>query len=524
MDSIGLHTVRDLLERRAEEMPDKLGWVFEGEAGELTQYSCAEFDAAINQVARGLQLAGITKGEKVAIRLANRPENILTWCACAKIGAVAVPTITSLSVEETQFVVGRCEASMVVTEPHHLEVVEQAVRSCPAVKRIVVTGTPNALPANGVSFDVLSDTDGAYERPALDLRDELQMLFTSGTTSKPKGVVLTHGNTLHAAERVARAMQLGPADRNLSGLPFFHANCQVNCFASSLLAGATVILLERFSVSRYWQQVRRHDATVTTVILPAVLLEQPPTPQDVNHRVRLAFAGSLPPNVEEEFERRFGVPLLLGYGLTEAMVDVTMSPTYGPRRSPSVGLPSIGRTVRIVDETGAEVPIGEPGEIVVEGESGVTLMKGYYRDPEATAHTLRGGVLHTEDVGRFDEHGYLHFVGRLKDMIKRGGENVAAAEVEEVLSRHEAVLEAAVLGVPDDVLGEAVLAFVIPAEGAGVLTEEDLAAHCARHLAPFKVPARFELRDELPRTSIGKIAKALLREELLTAQPAEASA
>ena len=515
MDVIGRRTLRDLLEQRAHEAPDKIGWVFEGDDRRLTQFTFAEFDAAVDRVARGLQLNGVGKGDKVALRLPNSPEMLLTWFACAKIGAVGVPTITSLSAEETEFVIGHCDAVMVVTEAEHLPVIEAVLPHCPLVRRLVVVAPPaGALPPGALAWEELAATDGAFEREPLDLRDEVQMLFTSGTTSKPKAVVLTHGNVLHAAERVARAMQLTPADRNLGGLPFFHANCQINAVLSSVMAGATVILMERFSVSRFWQQVRRHDATVTTVILPAVLLEQPPSEQDRNHRVRLAFAGTpLPARLEAEFESRFGLRLLLGYGLTEAIVDVTMSPTYAPRRSPSVGLPSVGRVVRLVDEAGADVPLGETGEVVVGGEPGVTIMKGYYKDPEATAQAIRDGWLHTGDLGRFDDHGYLHFVGRLKDMIKRGGENVAAAEVEGVLNRHDGVLEAAVVGVPDDILGEAVHAFVIPAAGE-VVDAEQLKAYCAEHLAPFKIPARFEFRDELPRTSIGKVAKAKLRAEL----------
>jgi crotonobetaine/carnitine-CoA ligase len=506
MDVIGRRTLRDVLEQRAEAAPDKLGWIFEGDDGRLTQFTCGEFDAAVNRVARGLQLNGVRKGDKVALRLPNSPEMVLTWFACGKLGAVAVPTITSLSAEETEFVLGHCDAVMVVTEASHLPVIEAVLPRCPLVRELVVVGTP--------AWDELIDTDGAFAREPLDITDDMQMLFTSGTTSKPKAVVLTHGNMVHAATRVAHSMQLTPADRNLSGLPFFHANCQVNAVMSAALAGATVILMERFSVRRFWQQVRRHDATVTTVILPAVLLEQPPSPQDRNHRVRLAFAGTpLPAKLEAEFEARFGLSLLLGYGLTEAMVDVTMSPTYAPRRSPSVGLPSIGRVVRLVDEHDREVPPGETGEVVVQGEPGVTIMKGYYKDPEATANAIRDGWLHTGDLGRFDEHGYLHFAGRLKDMIKRGGENVAAAEVEGVLARHDGVLEAAVVGVPDDILGEAVVAFVIPAAGAGV-DADALTAYCAEHLARFKIPARFEFRDVLPRTSIGKIKKPQLREEL----------
>jgi crotonobetaine/carnitine-CoA ligase len=212
-----------------------------------------------------------------------------------------------------------------------------------------------------------------------------------------------------------------------------------------------------------------------------------------------------------EFERRFGVELINGYGLSEAMTIVTIAPVHGEKRWPSIGLPTIDRSVRVVDEDGADVAPGAVGQIIVGGTPGRNLMKGYYKNPEATAETLRDGWLHTGDNGYFDEFGYLYFFDRLKDVIKTAAENVSASEVERVLLTHPDIVEAAVIGVPHAVRDEVPVAFVVPVAGSA-LTAGVVIDHCARHLARFKVPAVVELRAELPKTSIGKIEKKVLRE------------
>jgi crotonobetaine/carnitine-CoA ligase len=512
----GLRTLRDLVEERAQLRPDDEAWVFESIDGRVGRFTFGEVNQQTDQLAAGFQALGVGKGDKVALRLTNRSEFLLSWFALAKIGAVAVPTITTITQTETEFTLDRADIEVVVTDPTWVEIYSQARRRCPSLRRIVSIETAGAGPPAGtVPFAELFGFGDSYDRVELRPGDTQQMMFTSGSTSAPKCVILTHANAMNAGERLAHSLGLRSDDRNLSPLPFFHANCQGNAVLSSFTAGATAVILERFSVHKYWSQVRAHDASVGTLALPGAMLALEPTPEDNQHRMRWAFAGTpLPPERTEEFERRFGVTLVLGYGLTEAMVDVVMTPLYAPRRSPSVGLPTPGRVVQVVDEAGQVLPVGGRGEIVVEGEPGDTVMRGYYKDPEATAEALRDGYLFTGDLGHFDEYGYLHFDGRKKDIIKRAGENVAALEVEKVLCSHPDVIEAAVFGVPDEIVGEAVMSVVVLREPDST-DEEALLAYCRERLSPFKVPEQIELRQEVARSAIGKILKPQLRAETI---------
>jgi carnitine-CoA ligase len=242
-------------------------------------------------------------------------------------------------------------------------------------------------------------------------------------------------------------------------------------------------------------------------MLLRTLLAQPQNADDRNHSLRrVSYAINVSDAEKDEFERRFGVELINGYGLSEAMTEVTVCPVAGPKRWPSVGRPVLDRQIRLVDADGGEVEQGDIGEILVKGVPGRTILKEYYKDPEATARTVVDGWLRTGDNGWFDEHGYLHFYDRAKDVIKRAGENISASEVEGVLMDHPAVEAAAVIGVPDAIRDEAVMAFVVAHAG-----EEELVRHCRARLAGFKVPTIFAFRDSLPTTSVGKVEKKELR-------------
>lgn len=512
----GLRTLRDLLSERAEAAADAPALVFERESGDVEEFTYGEVEQVTDKLAAGFASLGVIAGTKVALRLTNRSEFILSWFALGKLGAVAVPIIATITQSETEFTLDRADIEVVVTDPQWVELYEEARARSPKLRLIVsVTNPMLPEPEGTVPFATLLEQGSDWTRGRLHPEDLQQMMFTSGSTSAPKCVMLTHANAMNVGDRLARSLGLRSDDRNLSPLPFFHANCQGNAVLSSLTAGATAIILERFSVSRYWEQVRRHRATLGTLALPGAMLALEPTPLDAAHSMRVAFAGTpLPRERTTEFESRFGVTLILGYGLTEASTDVVMTPLFAPRRSPAVGLPTPGRIVRILDDAGTELPIGAQGEIVVEARPGDTVMLGYYKDADATAAALHDGYLFTGDLGHFDEHGYLYFDGRKKDMIKRAGENVAALEVEEVLVRHPDVIEAAVFGVPDDVVGEKVLAVVVLRE-PGSIDEDILLEHSRTLLSPFKVPAEIEFREELPRTSIGKILKPQLRQEAL---------
>lgn len=520
VDLIGDRTLRDLLEERAATRGDATFLIFEDKHGAVEELSYREFNHRVDRTASALHGLGIRKGDKVTVHLPNCVEFMLAWFGLGKLGCVMVPSNVANTAPEMVHVLNHSDSVALITSPEFMPMFRGVLPQCPGVHHLLLARTRENEPG-GLNFGELLRTAPPVP-PATELHaeDELEMIFTSGTTSRPKGVLLTHANALRSGERVCKQVYLRPEDRCLTALPAFHVNAQSLTILGALTAGATVILLEAYSATKYWQQVRRHEAT-TISLVPALLrtiAAQPPQPTDREHRVRVAFfAINVTDPEKEEFERRFGVELLNGYGLSEAMTIVTMAPMYGMRRWPSIGLPACDRLVRIVDDHGNDVSPGQVGEIIVHGIPGRTLMKGYYKDPQATAQALRDGWLYTGDNGYIDERGYVYFFDRKKDVIKRAGENVSASEVERVLLEHAGILEAAVIGVPDPVRDEAVKAFVVLREGH-TLTPEQIIEHCSARLARFKVPSFVEIRTSLPKTSIGKIEKKVLRGEVARAQ------
>lgn len=514
MDATGNRTLRDLLDERVERAPDKEWLTYEDRENVVRTWTRREFARDVDAVAAGLARLGVSKGDAVTVHLPNCPEILQTWFALATLGALMVPSNVANTAGELQHVMSYSGSVAVVTQPSFLPVVQDALASCPDVRHTVLARSSDA-PEGVTLFDELLTTQGEPPRPAVDSEDVVQMLFTSGTTARPKGVLLTHANALRAGERYSRSLYLDESDRCLTSLPVFHVNAQCLTVLSSLTVGGSCVLLEEYRATKFMDQVRRHQATQMSIVAmqARTLLAQPPRDEDAQHRLRRVFyAINISTAEKDEFERRYGVELINGYGLSEAMTLVAHSPVFGPKKWPSLGLPALDRQVRLVDALGNDVPVGEVGEIIVWGVPGRTLMKGYHNDPEATARALRDGWLHTGDNAYADEQGYLYWFDRGKDMIKRAGENVSTAEVESVLSDHPDVLEVAVFGVPDPVRDEAVKAVLVAREGA-VLDVAEVQAFCAARLASFKVPTVVEVRDELPKTSIGKIAKKLLRDE-----------
>ncbi|HEY4911212.1 MAG TPA: AMP-binding protein, partial [Methylomirabilota bacterium] len=309
----------------------------------------------------------------------------------------------------------------------------------------------------------------------------------------------------------SKAMRVGPGDRHLIVLPLFHAGAQVHAFIPMLLCGGSVALMERFSATRFVEQAIRHEATLAALFAAPIrmLLAQPRSASDSVTRLRaISYAQNITPQQFEEWHARFRAPLMQIWGMTETMSLPLMQPLDLPRKPLAMGMPVLGYECKVVDESGKEVPPGTVGELVVSGIPGVSLMKGYFKNPEATAQTLRDGWLHSGDQAVMDEDGCFFFVDRKKDMIKRAGENVSASEVEEALKQHPAVFDAAVVGVPDPVRDQAIKAYVILNDGARA-TSEELIAWCRARLSGFKVPERVEFRDVFPRTSVGKIQKHL---------------
>jgi len=491
----GADTVAGLLAFQAAGRRDAPFLVFEREPGVVETTSWAEQDARARRAAAALSRLGISTGTRFGLHLSNCPEFYDVWFAAAYLGAVIVPTNPQSTAAELRYLLGHSGCRIVLTRSDLVPTVREA-------------GAATVI-------DVETDWTGGVrpfpDPPAAAPGDVLGVLYTSGTTSRPKGVQITHAAYLAVGDAVADHVRLRPDDRFLVVLPLFHGNAQYYCSMSALVTGASIALAPRFSASRWSEQAAALGATVASLFaapIRMILARGRPAP---GHRLRATlFAQNVSPEQAAEFEHRFGTPLVQLYGMTETVIPPTVNPLYGPRNPLSIGRPLPGSRLRIVDPDGADVPVGEPGQLLVGGDPGRTLMTGYLDDPEATTAVLIDGWLHTGDVVRADPDGFLSFVDRAKDMIKRSGENVACGEIERVVDQIEGVLESAAVGVPDAMRDEAIHVYVVPRRDAR-LDPADVIARCRRELARFKVPDAVHVVPELPRTSVGKIQKHLLR-------------
>lgn len=432
------------------------------------------------------------------MHLANCSEFYDIWFGAAYLGAVMVPTNPISTAAELAYMLGHSGCRVVLTQPDLVATVREA-------RADLVVDVTNGWAAGVEPYDGL---------PHGTPEDLLGVLYTSGTTSRPKGVQITHAAYLAVGDAVSDHIRLRPDDRLLIVLPLFHGNAQYYCSMSALVTGASIALAPKFSASRWAEQAKILGATVASLFAAPLrmILAKDGGMSDREHSLRVTlFAQNISLEQVEEFERRFATPLVQLYGMTETVIPPTMNPLYGTRHPLSIGRPLPGARLRIVDADGVDVEPGRPGELLVSGEPGRTLMSGYLDNPEATASALVDGWLHTGDMVRADPDGYLYFFDRAKDMIKRSGENVACGEIERVVDELDGVLESAAVGVPDPMLDEAVHVYVVPRDGARVDPDAVL-DHCREQLAKFKVPDAVHVVETLPRTSVGKIQKHLLRD------------
>ena len=500
MNVVGTRTLGSALADKAMRFPERLFVIAEDAGGTVRRWTWREFDVTVNRAAHLLLARGLKPGEKFNLHLGNGPEFLVFWLAAARTGTVMVPTNPASTADEMAYILAHSEARLAVTERRYREVV-LAARDRASDLGDVVDVTP---------LDAL--LRGFPESPP-DVRvapgDEVSMQYTSGTTSKPKGVLLTHANYIYGGEVMARAMRVGPDDRHLVVLPLFHAGAQLHAFLPMLLAGGSLAIVERFSASQFVSQAIRFEATLAALFAAPIrmLLAQPPSPDDRRTRLRAAsYAQNITPQQWDAWHERFGTRLMQIWGMTETMSLPLMHPLDLPPKPLAMGMPVVGYDVKIVDEHGDDAAPGIVGELLVRGEPGVSLMKGYFKNPEATTQALRQGWLHTGDHAFVDDEGWFFFVDRKKDMIKRAGENVSASEIEETLKQHPAVFDAAVVGLPDPVRDQAIKAYVIRHERAKASGDE-LIAWCRTRLSAFNVPETVEFRETFPRTSVGKIQK-----------------
>ncbi|GAA5157210.1 ATP-dependent acyl-CoA ligase [Amycolatopsis dongchuanensis] len=487
-----------LVRRAAERWPDKDAWIFD-ETGERLTFG--EVDRRSTRFALALLELGLRPGERVAVMLRNQPEFPLLWLALAKVGAVLVPVNTNYREFDGAHVLRHSGARFAVAAP---EFVELLTRIAPETKVERV-----------LTVDELRAESGGLARFEAVGEQPVNIQYTSGTTGAPKGCVLPHRYWLTLVRGLVTDFPaVSDEDRILTAQPFHYIDPQWNV-ALGLASGAALVVLDRFHPSTFWDKVREHGVTwfYCLGLMPTLLLRQPESPADREHRVRTISASAIPRDLHAQLEARWGVPWFEAFGMTETGGDIRVSDTD---HDELVGTGCIGRPIRereamIVDEDGRPVPRGETGELVLRG---VGLMHGYHDDPEATARAFRGGWFHTGDLATMDAQGRIFYVGRTKDMIRRSGENISADEVERALLLHPAVEVAAVVAVPDELRGEEVKAFVVLREEVG---PDELAAFCSAKLAYFKVPRYWTIAESLPRTPSERVAKGELRESTLPA-------
>ncbi len=457
----------------------------------------ATFAAETRRMSCALAEMGIGRGDVVAVVLPNSFELVTIMFAAWRLGVALTPVNPALTKPEAQYQVSDSGARLVVADDSSLSKVEGGVA------RVCV-------------IDELLRRDGAADvRPPMTDPDELAlMVYTGGTTGRPKGVMLDHANLVATAAMIVDWFEMTAADRCLLVLPLFHVNGIMVSVVSPLVAGGSTVIAPRFDPKTFWDLVERVRPTffsaVPTIYAMLTGLPAEVRPDTSSLRCVVCGAAPMPAAAIRDFENRYGVSILEGYGQSEGTVVTTANPLSGLRKPGTVGLPLPGQEVRIVGNADEPLPSGQVGEVTVRGPN---VMRGYLGKPEETEETLRGGWLHTGDLGRFDDDGYLILVDRLKDMIIRGGENIYPKEIEDALYAHPSVLEAAVVGRPDPLFGEEPVAFVVLRPGLAAEPDE-LIEHCKSVLAKFKVPRAVFIEANLPRTSIGKIAKPALRERI----------
>ena len=499
-----------LLQHATLSYAERTAIVFEDE-----RLSYAGLADTVGRVAEGLRAAGLGAGDHIALCSPNRPEFIIVYYAVLTIGGTVVTVSPLSTAREIAYYLDDSDADALIcfagADGELGRRGAEAFALTGHCRRLWLFGEGDRPPAAEAFEALLAGAANGVEPAVTPAEQTAVILYTSGTTGQPKGAELTHANIVMNVLTVAAVYPARRAQVQLVALPLFHVYAQTSLMHQGVHVGDTLVLMQRFEPGAAIRMLVDHGVTrfggVPTMF--HAMLEHADFDRIAGRRLAetLEFAGTggatMPQAVVDDFEARTGVPLREGYGCTETSPVVVLQPPDAPARPGSVGKAVWGVEVRIVDADGAALPVGEVGEIAVKGHC---VMKGYYKRPEATAEAIRDGWYHTGDLGRLDEDGYLYIVGRIKELIIRGGFNVYPAEVEGVLTTHPEVSLCAVVGVADARYGEEVKAFVVPVEGAE-LTAEAVVAWARQNMAAHKYPRLVEIRDTLPLTATGKILK-----------------
>jgi len=507
-----------ILDDNAAAFPDKTSLIYED-----TRFTYEELNKLVNRAGNAFLDLGIKKGDRVIISLLNNPEFVMSLFALAKIGAIMVPVNYQLKSTEEEYILKDSEPSLIITDAAKLSRFHDMTAGAIPILTI------NKNEGEEISSEILDFWDQIYGQTdslptcPCSCDDVVHILYTSGTTGKPKGAMLTHHSVLFCSSFYSNNDEMGTLFTNeskfLIALPIYHCYGQNFGLITPIAVGATVILMDKFNTEKVFQAIAEHGVTnfpgVPTMYAYLVNGFDPQRHNVKSLKFCKSAGASLSMEIRTAFREKFGIEINEGFGMTEASAQAIAHPVREDKQRRdkvgSIGVPlrnNMQQTeAKIVDENDRELPPNEVGELVIKGDH---LMKGYWKLPEETARTLRGGWLHTGDLARRDEDGFFYIVDRKKDLIIVGGENVYPREIEEVLYQNDKVLDAAVIGMKDATKGEVVKAVVALKDGMEA-TENELIDFCAARLAKFKVPRTIEIRKEMPKSSTGKIIRRLVR-------------
>jgi crotonobetaine/carnitine-CoA ligase len=511
-------TLAKILEEKAATCGDQVFLQYEEEQG--TTYK--EVNRIANRIANGLIKLGVNKGDKVALFLPNCPELLYLWFGVSKAGAIDVPINLANKGYFLSHQISDSEAKVLVIGRELIDRLELIEGQLPKLEKVVLwskTTPTRQMPK--LRFDCLDYNDlisGSPESPIVEIKpsDIQTIIYTSGTTGAAKGVMDPHTKIAHSALEYIEAVKATSEDVFFTCLPLFHANARILCIYPAMLLAAKVVIYERFSATRFWDQIRKARATIFNSLgaMAHFIYNQPRKENDADNPVRVCAAFPMPASIFEDFQKRYNLKVTEGYGLTEVAII-----TYDPYDKPKIG--SCGKEtksfeVRIVDEKDFPVPAGTVGEIVARGRSPWITSLGYWNNPAKTVELMRNYFYHTGDGGYLDEDGYLFFVDRMKDYIRRRGENISSFEIERVVNAHPEVLESAAISVKSE-LSEDEVKIVVVLKNGEKSSPEELLAFCAERMPYFAVPRYIEFVESLPKTPNEKIQKSKLREAGLTA-------
>jgi crotonobetaine/carnitine-CoA ligase len=511
-------TVVAALAARLAADPDGPYLDFEGDA-----YTAREIDDAANRAAAVLAGLGVGRGDRVATLLDNRAEQVISFFAASKLAAVQVPINTAYKGEFLRHQLADSGATVFVVQGDDASrLVEVAGAGTPDLRHCIVVGRPDAV------IDALPVTDwddalaAAPSTPPADVEvapgDLACFIYTAGTTGPSKGCMLSQNYIVSLADQIARAWQRRPDDVVLTPLPLFHFNAISVCVVGTLLVGGRASVAHRFSVSRFWPEVQRTGATIVSMLgsLAILLANAPDTDDSTDHPMRLCAAAPMPPDVDRIWQERFRCKTFSGgYGLTEASL-IGMLPAGEENKPGACGKPNLDEfDVRLVDDGDVEVPRGEVGEIVCRPNGPNLMFSGYWNRPADTMAVFANLWFHTGDLGRVDEDGFLYFVDRKKDALRRRGENISSFEMEKTLHAHDALRDVAVHAVASPFGEDDVKVTAVLQDGAD-LTEEDLCRWVADRVPYFAIPRYIEFRADLPRNPVGRVLKYELRDDGVT--------